>query len=104
DGIRDRNVTGVQTCALPISGTRCSSLQRVNGMMRWCPVVTRTPTVGCSPHRTIGTARSSQQTFPGAVSRHAAHLAAHPFHPSLSERRFGKLATTTAATDPGGED
>src|SRR5699024_11846909 len=26
DGIRDRNVTGVQTCALPISITDCSSL------------------------------------------------------------------------------
>src|SRR5699024_12238114 len=32
DGIRDRNVTGVQTCALPISGgsqtTSCSSTSR----------------------------------------------------------------------------
>jgi len=44
----------------------------------------------------------SQQ--PADISSHAAHLAAHPFHPSLSERRFGKLATATAATDPGGED
>src|SRR5207249_2049185 len=28
DGIRDRNVTGVQTCALPISSTRASALTR----------------------------------------------------------------------------
>src|SRR5699024_11305955 len=26
DGIRDRNVTGVQTCALPISGNNCTFL------------------------------------------------------------------------------
>src|SRR5207249_9160210 len=26
DGIRDRNVTGVQTCALPISTQRCSAI------------------------------------------------------------------------------
>src|SRR5699024_1548756 len=34
DGIRDRNVTGVQTCALPIS---CSpdSFCRIGGMLRW---------------------------------------------------------------------
>src|SRR5207249_9033987 len=28
DGIRDRNVTGVQTCALPISNTFCVSKNR----------------------------------------------------------------------------
>src|SRR5699024_12160705 len=32
DGIRDRNVTGVQTCALPIS-TRRSSLERLHRLL-----------------------------------------------------------------------
>src|SRR5207249_9622412 len=31
DGIRDRNVTGVQTCALPILAARASEGQRVSG-------------------------------------------------------------------------
>src|SRR5437868_8876267 len=34
DGIRDRNVTGVQTCALPISGKRLAAVARVAGDRR----------------------------------------------------------------------
>ena len=30
DGIRDRDVTGVQTCALPISTTRNNSISKIN--------------------------------------------------------------------------
>src|SRR5699024_11870797 len=32
DGIRDRNVTGVQTCALPI----CSTVPTPHRLSRWC--------------------------------------------------------------------
>src|SRR5699024_11724327 len=42
DGIRDRNVTGVQTCALPIYGmgrgpskTSCTSSNRLQRSWRW---------------------------------------------------------------------
>src|SRR5699024_11883174 len=36
DGIRDRNVTGVQTCALPISSTRCLIPCRSGYFKRCC--------------------------------------------------------------------
>src|SRR5699024_12206109 len=48
DGIRDRNVTGVQTCALPISGTRQrdpAALQREGSAPSPC----RAPAAGSAP-------------------------------------------------------
>src|SRR5256886_8312688 len=37
DGIRDLTVTGVQTCALPISGARVDRLPAGTGMVRFTP-------------------------------------------------------------------
>src|SRR5699024_12167652 len=37
DGIRDRNVTGVQTCALPISAARQYKLDRATETRSTCP-------------------------------------------------------------------
>src|SRR5699024_11824267 len=39
DGIRDRNVTGVQTCALPISEAQASDMRATFGAKECDPVV-----------------------------------------------------------------
>src|SRR5699024_12159820 len=44
DGIRDRNVTGVQTCALPISSPACCSrVARVRAWWWLCCAIRRSP-------------------------------------------------------------
>src|SRR5437868_13293928 len=57
DGIRDRNVTGVQTCALPISRTADTSAA-VSWIelfpQRWCPPFARRRRGSRSEERRVG--------------------------------------------------
>src|SRR5699024_11264801 len=62
DGIRDRNVTGVQTCALPIS-RRSWRTERVSRRRRW---------------RRQGTWRSTHRLLAVADARRAARSRSHP--------------------------
>src|SRR5207249_9267610 len=88
DGIRDRNVTGVQTCALPIS------------TMRTCPgsVFTTDPQVGpLLPEDAMLIARVVVETLPGQVRIVADRMALLSGMGSLctesdrsEERRVGK--------------
>src|SRR5699024_11504945 len=51
DGIRDRNVTGVQTCALPIYSDRLFIIEshRIGiGKNKWCDVFTTMLTPNCA--------------------------------------------------------
>src|SRR5438034_3639019 len=70
DGIRDHCVTGVQTCALPISSSLCESFmpQRrlISGVSRRCrscsaPEVTGSAT-GCFPASSSSMMRSEEHT------------------------------------------
>src|SRR5699024_11730499 len=78
DGIRDRNVTGVQTCALPISAVRTKVSSRLPNSTAWC-------SAGAAPG--TGTRLSSlhrghvSQPSPEAVTRTVTRSA---------ERRVGK--------------
>src|SRR5207249_9251414 len=57
DGIRDRNVTGVQTCALPISGTRPPGRTRTRSPTRTSSIPT---SISPSP-RTTSAVRSEER-------------------------------------------
>src|SRR5690606_40048709 len=79
DGIRDFHVTGVQTCALPISRTaraprsastpevaakrvwQISSVKRSGGSSRYCPRPATSSRVR-RPHRCRGTSRSEERS------------------------------------------
>src|SRR5699024_12103272 len=60
DGIRDRNVTGVQTCALPISCSTKTAGWCVNGARCACPATSKT----CS--RPCASCPDCPNTSPGA--------------------------------------
>src|SRR5437773_8669892 len=53
DGIRDRDVTGVQTCALPISGARSRNIEDfwLRRALRNQQVAGSSPAAGSSPQR-----------------------------------------------------
>src|SRR5699024_11362490 len=86
DGIRDRNVTGVQTCALPISlGPHPRTGSRTKRR--------RPPACG----RTIASRSVFVQHFPGdldADRRGEAAAGEHAEDPRSEERRVGKERTT----------
>src|SRR5207302_2104627 len=78
DGIRDFHVTGVQTCALPISSVKADSL--------------------CSTRRFTHSQRNSQDAFLSSVpgSRRASCRIWKPLQiPSTSPPRFAKLVTAS---------
>src|SRR5437868_8854590 len=54
DGIRDRNVTGVQTCALPISRPAPSGSSSTESTCCWQPSTTRCRSGGRSEERRVG--------------------------------------------------
>src|SRR5699024_11733144 len=56
DGIRDRNVTGVQTCALPIS---LKEAKATGGVIYWATVSYITPPVALASFSAAGIAGSS---------------------------------------------
>src|SRR5207249_6485566 len=74
DGIRDRNVTGVQTCALPISAVLPPGAPRVPHDERTVRFV-----VADDDHRVAGAQRVWRQIFPIALERRRSE-----------ERRVGK--------------
>src|SRR5699024_12228981 len=82
DGIRDRNVTGVQTCALPISASTTSSAAPPARLLL-PPVLERNP----MPRTSTVTLASSGLTAAEvlAVARHRARVRSE-------ERRVGKEA------------
>src|SRR5437868_15535054 len=77
DGIRDRNVTGVQTCALPILGPACSTCRRSSTRSRRCATARRTS-------RT-----STGSTTPSSTSAKRSSRTSGPTRRS-EERRVGK--------------
>src|SRR5699024_11267169 len=101
DGIRDRNVTGVQTCALPISGglllskiyeeagrpaPRSSAPSTTRGRSAWRPTA--------SPPRTASSTRSS--TGYGNVRNSYAHVP-----PRRQTHRSARTSTTNSAKGHG---
>src|SRR5207249_8623748 len=98
DGIRDRNVTGVQTCALPISAAMCRAYNR--WLADYCKSY---------PERLFGVAMLPMQSVELAVDemRHAREklgmrggfLRPNPYHGKRSEeRRVGKDGRSRAWT------
>src|SRR5207249_8427017 len=85
DGIRDRNVTGVQTCALPISAVRDHRCQgdapKAPGARLAAVLVVPPPPVLLGP---LGHARGLLHPVPDPES------AAHPCASRSEERRVGK--------------
>src|SRR5699024_11618880 len=48
DGIRDRNVTGVQTCALPIYNSIDKAIYRFwNSFVNWCSIILNSESHTC---------------------------------------------------------
>src|SRR5690606_40111118 len=85
DGIRGFHVTGVQTCALPISGSRI----RVRDTTGSSPIVT----VGAEQLEEIGTA--TIETYLNALPQLSPSLTKTNNNPSRSEeRRVGKEWTS----------
>src|SRR5436305_4464269 len=78
DGIRDADVTGVQTCALPISG----DAQGVRCQPGLLPLWKSAP--GCSP------GRSASDDDPDERARPQRLRAGRSRHPRSEERRVGK--------------
>src|SRR5690606_39895352 len=77
DGIRDFHVTGVQTCALPISSSSCC--WPAASRSRW------------APRRSRSCSRSSSRTRPvSAAARSSAASPASPCWARSEERRVGK--------------
>src|SRR5207249_5329632 len=97
DGIRDRNVTGVQTCALPISMTLSSQLEAVartrsrgNSEMRSAQVVARV--------RVPGGGRIANAARVVRVSGAHSPAARRAFR--SEERRVGKEGRARCRPDP----
>src|SRR5207249_7287739 len=71
DGIRDRNVTGVQTCALPISGMTSSSSNNQAGVAAtpcsWAALIDATTASAPAPRST--SPRISDAEAPASVTR-----------------------------------
>src|SRR5205823_9285132 len=77
DGIRDKLVTGVQTCALPISREELTAPAGADG--RWAP-----PRASCSrPLRVRRSAAAERDRRPSSRT-----------HPRSEERRVGKEGST----------
>ena len=70
DGIRDTSVTGVQTCALPISPHHPA----------WVPVAVDTQLAGDAPAEALGLADAALEVHPGDVRLLSAKAVA-PFSP-----------------------
>src|SRR5437867_13435274 len=83
DGIRDRTVTGVQTCALPISPRRCVSPGAARDLRRAARRGSRT-----TPRRARDSARASR-----SVDRRPRGTA------RSEERRVGKECRSRGAPD-----
>src|SRR5699024_11390132 len=69
DGIRDRNVTGVQTCALPISHTGKWSAESVRGRKAECAVQRSILSKRGIPGGRISDLRSRQKWVPPGAWR-----------------------------------
>src|SRR5699024_12067450 len=66
DGIRDRSVTGVQTCALPISAAQSGSC---TGRGRSSPPTTSATSTASSPTTDLATGpRTSREHYAGPVT------------------------------------
>src|SRR5699024_11878925 len=96
DGIRYRNVTGVQTCALPISSSHCS-MAFVRNWLLWATQKHSTAnyhSIQCSKGKIIG----------------RLHIIRCCVHRSLwrsvrsEERRVGKECTARTAADRDGKE
>src|SRR5690606_36750289 len=77
DGIRDFHVTGVQTCALPISRPRRGlgtgvALFSPSGGGGWCESGYGVPAGGCAPQAGSGCSSATTWSVPGARSTVAA--------------------------------
>src|SRR5699024_12188589 len=87
DGIRDRNVTGVQTCALPIS--RRASPVRSTSSTTASPRATAPPRKGPPPTATPA-ARQDAASAPAWAARRAVWVeAVAPLSATRSEERRG---------------
>src|SRR5699024_11977390 len=92
DGIRDRNVTGVQTCALPIFAAVNATGQLTNAAVR-------TETVGMAQHHRLlgeGMAVGIARLQPDAVKGIPTDLL-QPLACRSEERRVGKEGSTRGA-------
>src|SRR6266496_1684545 len=69
DGIRDLYVTGVQTCALPIFGRRCSLLSGVTGILAGMATATNPVFVGRSEElgRLLGVLARAEKGWPAVA-------------------------------------
>src|SRR5699024_8646117 len=94
DGIRDRNVTGVQTCALPILGSSAHSRRR------------RPPrTVHCAPCEVVGDDDCALTSLRHVVFRPDCHAVPHRvLHPGLPARTLGSAGWDGRARRPGQSD
>src|SRR5207248_8352808 len=87
DGIRDRTVTGVQTCALPIFPGRC----RCTPKFRIAPnsaAPTDMPIIRMNICEPVATPRSVQSTVPWIDTRNV--VLQNPMPMRSEERRVGK--------------
>src|SRR5207253_4598284 len=93
DGIRDGHVTGVQTCALPISKAASNfSSQSSVFILRSCVRLALVTSVACTPPRAppVRFQRRNVSTFPKSSSP-AAAFARPPGTFSSSQRSFSPL-------------
>src|SRR5699024_12144258 len=94
DGIRDRNVTGVQTCALPIWGCACRAERAGPGVAIASPAP-RTMPEWSAPCESVGVdQRRDQPLVDGPTVGH---------QPRSEERRVGKGCRSRGVRARGGE-
>src|SRR5690625_8000013 len=88
DGIRDGHVTGVQTCALPISAHHLSRFARPSGV--WAAAVWQTPAPGVPPVSCRTVSRYNVAIVPNIIycPKFVARMQIHVVR--SEERRVGK--------------
>src|SRR5699024_11706180 len=100
DGIRDRNVTGVQTCALPIYSMRFIHIQQyIIILLLQSDQTTEIGLITVHTENTFG--YNNYSIIPGMIGNQQLFQLFVPVMPRSEERRVGKEGSTTESQDRG---